>query len=330
MAADHLEHQRGVGDGVGERADLVEAAGERDQPVAADARRRWASRRRRRTAPPAGGSSRRCRCRAPTAAKPAATAAALPPLDPPGTRVGSCGLRVGPNAEFSVLEPIANSSRLVLPIEDRAGGRAAASTTVASYGGCQPSRILDEHVVGMPRVHMLSLSATGTPASGPGSRPAATAASIAVGRGARLVGEHEVEGVDLGLARGDRGEVLARRTSTAVDARRPRTAAAISIAVAPRQPSSPMIGGTRNRPSSAAGRRGEHLVAVEAGALDVVAQHVGERVRLGHRLDVGEVERVDVGEVVEHVAELDGRRVELVGASDRAGRGGRPWHVVAW
>src|SRR5215472_9164387 len=49
-------------------------------------------------------------------AYPAATAAADPPLEPPGTRLGSCGLRVGPNAEFSVDDPIANSSRFVLPM----------------------------------------------------------------------------------------------------------------------------------------------------------------------------------------------------------------------
>src|ERR671913_1257950 len=79
-----------------------------------------------------------------TLAKPAATAAALPPLDPPGTRVGSWGLRVGPNAEFSVLEPMANSSRLVLPTTT-APAAARRCTTVASYGGFQPSRIFDEH-----------------------------------------------------------------------------------------------------------------------------------------------------------------------------------------
>jgi hypothetical protein len=39
-----------------------------------------------------------------------------PPDDPPGTRDGSQGLRVSPRAEFSVELPIANSSRLVLPI----------------------------------------------------------------------------------------------------------------------------------------------------------------------------------------------------------------------
>ena len=48
-------------------------------------------------------------------AVPAATEAALPPLEPPGTRVVSHGFSVGPKAEFSVEEPIANSSWLVLP-----------------------------------------------------------------------------------------------------------------------------------------------------------------------------------------------------------------------
>jgi hypothetical protein len=48
-------------------------------------------------------------------ARPAATAAALPPLDPPGTRSRSHGLRTGPKAEFSFDEPMANSSWFVLP-----------------------------------------------------------------------------------------------------------------------------------------------------------------------------------------------------------------------
>src|SRR5207248_6691463 len=105
--------------------------------------------------------------------RPAATATALPPLDPPGTRDVSWGLRVGPKAEFSVDEPMANSSRLVLPIGTAPAARRR-DTTVASYGGRQPSRMRDEHVVAMPRVQRLSLSATGTPARGPGSAPAAT------------------------------------------------------------------------------------------------------------------------------------------------------------
>ncbi len=48
-------------------------------------------------------------------ARPAATAAAEPPPDPPGIRSRSQGLCVLPYAEFSVEEPMANSSMLVLP-----------------------------------------------------------------------------------------------------------------------------------------------------------------------------------------------------------------------
>ena len=45
----------------------------------------------------------------------AATATADPPLEPPGVRSSAQGFLDGPNAEFSVDDPIANSSQLVLP-----------------------------------------------------------------------------------------------------------------------------------------------------------------------------------------------------------------------
>src|SRR5947208_16985393 len=61
-------------------------------------------------------------------ASPAATAAAEPPPEPPGTRVGSHGLCVGPNAEFSVDEPIANSSVFVLPRSGRPASLQRAAT----------------------------------------------------------------------------------------------------------------------------------------------------------------------------------------------------------
>ena len=65
---------------------------------------------------------------------PAATAAAEPPDDPPGTRAVSQGFLTGPKAEFSFEEPIANSSQLVFPIitEPEAINR---SIAVALYGG---------------------------------------------------------------------------------------------------------------------------------------------------------------------------------------------------
>ena len=64
-------------------------------------------------------------------ARPAATAAAEPPDDPPATRSGSHGLRTGPKWLDSVDEPIANSSRLVFPRVTMPPARSR-STTVAS------------------------------------------------------------------------------------------------------------------------------------------------------------------------------------------------------
>ncbi len=91
-----------------------------------------------------------------------ASAAEEPPPEPPGMRVRSQGLPVGPYALFSVDDPMANSSMLVLP---RMTTSAALSrlVSVASYGGIQPSRILEPTVVGMPSVVKMSLSASGTP-----------------------------------------------------------------------------------------------------------------------------------------------------------------------
>ena len=46
---------------------------------------------------------------------PDATADAEPPLDPPGVRVRSQGLRVAPNARGSVVAPLDSSGTFVLP-----------------------------------------------------------------------------------------------------------------------------------------------------------------------------------------------------------------------
>src|ERR1700694_1295449 len=96
----------------------------------------------------------------------AATAAADPPDEPPGTRVVSHGFRVGPKAECSVDDPIANSSRLVLPttVHPRLRRRA---TAVASNGEMNFGRMREPHVVRMSLVTMLSLTASGAPAPSP-------------------------------------------------------------------------------------------------------------------------------------------------------------------
>src|SRR5919199_3826993 len=64
-------------------------------------------------------------------ARPPATAAVEPPDEPPGTRVGSHGLRDGPKPEFSVDEPIANSSMLVLPRKDKRASRQRVATVAS-------------------------------------------------------------------------------------------------------------------------------------------------------------------------------------------------------
>src|SRR5580700_1479593 len=69
-----------------------------------------------------------------TTDRPAATAAADPPLEPPGTRSGARGLRTAPYAEFSLELPIANSSQLVLP-RMTAPAPSRRSMAVASYAG---------------------------------------------------------------------------------------------------------------------------------------------------------------------------------------------------
>ena len=66
-------------------------------------------------------------------ARRAATSAALPPEEPPGTRSVSHGLATGPCTLFSFDEPIANSSMFALP-RVTAPAAARRSTTVASKG----------------------------------------------------------------------------------------------------------------------------------------------------------------------------------------------------
>src|SRR2546430_13946214 len=70
-------------------------------------------------------------------ASPAATAAALPPELPPGTRSRSHALRVVKELEFSVELPIANSSQVVTP-SISAPSSQGRHTADALHGGLQP------------------------------------------------------------------------------------------------------------------------------------------------------------------------------------------------
>src|SRR5438270_13865682 len=96
---------------------------------------------------------------------PAATAAAEPPLLPPGARSRSHGLCVGKKAECSVEEPMANSSMLVLP-SITTPAALSHSITAASYGGLKSFNMYEPQVVVMPLVQITSLIAMGMPVSG--------------------------------------------------------------------------------------------------------------------------------------------------------------------
>src|SRR5947199_9143250 len=98
----------------------------------------------------------------PAGTAPAATSAAEPPDEPPGTRVLSKGCSARPYAECSVEDPIPNSSQLVFPVIS-APAALSLATAVASYGEREPSRIFEPHVVVNPSVQFCSCIATGIP-----------------------------------------------------------------------------------------------------------------------------------------------------------------------
>src|SRR5829696_10481650 len=105
----------------------------------------------------------------------AATAAAEPPDEPPGTSDGLQGFFTGPKKLVSLDDPIANSSMLVLP-SITVPAALSLATSVASYGATKFSRMREPHVVRTPSVQKMSLCTIGKPVSGP-ARPADSAAS---------------------------------------------------------------------------------------------------------------------------------------------------------
>ena len=110
---------------------------------------------------------------------PVASAAASPPLEPPGVRDESQGFRVAPRSSLSVCNRMPSVERLVRP-----SGIAPApfirSTTGASRVGYESASALAPSVVGVPMRSRSSLMVNGTPWNGSRSRPAATARSVAL------------------------------------------------------------------------------------------------------------------------------------------------------
>ena len=99
---------------------------------------------------------------------PAATAAAAPPLEPPGVRSVSHGLRVGPNRRGSVVGRIPISGIEVLPTITKPASRRRRTRYASRPVTKSPNTSLPM-VSGMPVTERLSLIAIGTPANGRGS-----------------------------------------------------------------------------------------------------------------------------------------------------------------
>src|SRR6266540_1254447 len=74
----------------------------------------------------------------PNGMRPAATAAAVPPLEPPGVRVGSHGFRVTPHALVLVKFSVPNSGAAVLPIGTAPAARRRATWTESAITGPRP------------------------------------------------------------------------------------------------------------------------------------------------------------------------------------------------
>src|SRR6185437_4054310 len=109
---------------------------------------------------------------------PAATAAAEPPLLPPGVWAGFHGLRVTPQARDMVAESMPNSDGAVFPIGTAPAARKRATCGESSVFGGDPLKISEPWLVGIPAQSSRSLTPKGTPARGPGSSPFLMRASI--------------------------------------------------------------------------------------------------------------------------------------------------------
>ena len=101
---------------------------------------------------------------------PSATAAALPPEEPPEVRVGSHGLPVTPVRGASVTPFQPNSGVVVLPTSTPPCSRTRATEGASTSQGPAASIECEPRSVGQPRVSSRSLIDTGTPSSTPQAR----------------------------------------------------------------------------------------------------------------------------------------------------------------
>ena len=283
---------------------------------------------------------------------PAATATADPPLDPPGMRSSAQGLRDGPNAEFSVDDPIANSSQLVLP-------------TMTAPAACEPRH--DRGVVGRdegfedarrrrrPQAARADVVLERHRHAGQRGVAKPVAVAIDLGRaGERLLGRHGVERVQRRVGGFDAGQRVAADLNRRASARPDRVAnvrqrrRATDARLISGRIRHQMTRGTLKKPppwalgrSVAFRRIAEHLVEVEGGRDLVGPIRASARDAVRRRRHAARVDLLKLAGVREDVAELSRKqfhfgRVELeMGERGdrfdlRSRQRSRAWQMLAW
>ena len=130
---------------------------------------------------------------------PSATAAALPPLEPPAVRERSYGLRVTPDSGESVTPFQPNSGVVVLPTNTAPCSRSRATDGASSSHGPSARTVREPRSVGPPRISRMSFTDTGTPSTSPAAHPAASAPPTRRRLREGVVRVEPHEGVDRGL-----------------------------------------------------------------------------------------------------------------------------------
>ena len=142
----------------------------------------------RRTEPPVSEPS------APNAILPP-TAAPEPLEEPPGMWAGFHGLRQSPQCSLWPVGPVANSA-ILSPPSVMAPASWSRARAVLSWSGTKSRRIREPQVETRPARKKMSLCAIGTPCSGPGASPRASAASAAAASSRRGPGFERDEAVE--------------------------------------------------------------------------------------------------------------------------------------
>src|ERR1700729_1766597 len=205
---------------------------------------------------------------------------------------------------------------------------------VDSYGGCQSPRIFEPQVVGIPMVVNRSLTATGTPASGPSGSPALRLASTSRARARASSAATCRNALTLSSTAAIRSR-CASVTSTAETS--PAAIAADSSAAVIVMSSSMSLFpsgflGQDPRHLEALqldlGRAAERLFRRQAGSRLVVAEHVGQAGRVRGRRNAFRRYFLHLRDRRDDLVELRGQVVELFVAEREPRQPGQVGHLV--